>query len=602
MNEDKVKQDIKEIETINIELDHWVSKLIAENEHLKQTYKQLYDSIKPTRIRSKEQCDTLVSQVNQKSIEISDLIVSLQEKDLVITTLKNDLRKLKGKALVDNVVTKHTIFPEMLKIDVQPINPRLLNNRTTHSDYLKHTQEEASIIREILEQGKSQNRLNNSLDSACNYTKQIPESGSKPSTSASGSQPLGNTKKDKIQQTPNSTQKNKLEAHPSTVKSSLKNKNYFVEPKGNEDVQHSKLNANSELHVISRPNGSLIGNVTILRVYYVEGLRHNLFSVRKFCDSNLEVAFRQHTRFIRNLEGVDLLTGSRGNNLYTLSLSDMMATSPICLDIKGPKKKRIIETIHVDFDELKAMASKNSSSGPALHEMTPAIITLGLVPNPPPSTSVDRPAPEVIASIAEVVAPEPAASTGSPSLTTVDQDAPSTSNSQTTPETQSLVISNNVEEENHDLDVAHINNDLFFGIPIPKNDSEASSSSDVIPTIVHIAAPNSEHITKWTKDHPLDNIIGELERPVSIRLQLHEQALFSMQEELNEFERLEVWELVPHPDKVMVITLKWIYKVKLDELGGILKNKARLVARGYRQEEGIDFEESFAPVARLDDI
>ncbi|GJZ52067.1 retrovirus-related pol polyprotein from transposon TNT 1-94 [Tanacetum coccineum] len=75
-----------------------------------------------------------------------------------------------------------------------------------------------------------------------------------------------------------------------------------------------------------------------------------------------------------------------------------------------------------------------------------------------------------------------------------------------------------------------------------------------------------------------------------------------MQEELNEFERLEVWELVPRPDKVMVITLKWIYKVKLDELGGILKNKSRLVAHGYRQEEGIDFEESFAPVARLEAI
>nr|GFA63778.1 retrovirus-related Pol polyprotein from transposon TNT 1-94 [Tanacetum cinerariifolium] len=75
-----------------------------------------------------------------------------------------------------------------------------------------------------------------------------------------------------------------------------------------------------------------------------------------------------------------------------------------------------------------------------------------------------------------------------------------------------------------------------------------------------------------------------------------------MQEELNEFERLEVWELVPRPDKVMVITLKWIYKVKLDELGGILKNKARLVARGYHQEEGIDFEDSFAPVARLEAI
>ncbi|GKE75692.1 retrovirus-related pol polyprotein from transposon TNT 1-94, partial [Tanacetum coccineum] len=123
-------------------------------------------------------------------------------------------------------------------------------------------------------------------------------------------------------------------------------------------------------------------------------------------------------------------------------------------------------------------------------------------------------------------------------------------------------------------------------------------------------------------------IYGELARPVSTRLQIHDQALFcyydaflttfepktykdaltqsywikAIQEELNEFERLKVWELIPRPGKVIVITLKWIYKVKLDELGGILKNKARLVARGYRQEEGINFEEYFAPVARLEAI
>ncbi|GKE24768.1 hypothetical protein Tco_1436280, partial [Tanacetum coccineum] len=192
---------------------------------------------------------------------------------------------------------------------------------------------------------------------------------------------------------------------------------------------------------------------------------------------------------------------------------------------------------------------------------------------PPPS--VDCPTSEVIALIAKVVAPQLAASTGSPSSTTVDQDAPSPSNSKTTPETQTPVISNDVEEDNHDLDVAYVNNDPFFGIPIPENVSEASSSSDVIPTVVHTVASNSEHVNKWTKDHTLDNIIGELKRPVSIRLQLHEHALFcyydvflssvkpktykdaltqscwieAMQEELNEFERLEVWELVPRPDK-----------------------------------------------------
>nr|GEY13150.1 copia protein [Tanacetum cinerariifolium] len=199
------------------------------------------------------------------------------------------------------------------------------------------------------------------------------------------------------------------------------------------------------------------------------------------------------------------------------------------------------------------MASEHSSSGPALHEMTPVIISSRLVPNIPPSTSFvppsksdwdilfqplfdelltplpsfDHPAPEVIALINEVVAPEPAASTDLPSTITVDQDAPSPSNSQTKPKTQYPIIPNDVEKDNHDLDVAHMNNNPFFG-----------SST---------------------------NIIGELARPVSTRMQLHEQALLcyydafltavkpkmykdaltqscwieAMQEELNEFKHLE---------------------------------------------------------------
>ncbi|GKE82889.1 retrovirus-related pol polyprotein from transposon TNT 1-94, partial [Tanacetum coccineum] len=119
---------------------------------------------------------------------------------------------------------------------------------------------------------------------------------------------------------------------------------------------------------------------------------------------------------------------------------------------------------------------------------------------------------------------------------------------------------------------------------------------------------------RWTKDHPLDNIVGNPSRPVSTRKQLASDALWccfhtelskvepknfkmaviedcwfqAMQDEIHEFDRLEVWELVPRPIYVMVIALKWIYKVKLDEYGDVLKNKARLVAKGYRQEEGID--------------
>ncbi|GKF83349.1 retrovirus-related pol polyprotein from transposon TNT 1-94 [Tanacetum coccineum] len=102
-----------------------------------------------------------------------------------------------------------------------------------------------------------------------------------------------------------------------------------------------------------------IGNVTISRVYYVEGLGHNLFSVGQFCDSNLEVAFRQHTCFIRNLEGVDLLTGSQGDNLYTLSLGNMMASSPICLLSKASKTKSWLwhrRLSHLNFGVINHLA------------------------------------------------------------------------------------------------------------------------------------------------------------------------------------------------------------------------------------------------------
>ncbi|GJS10326.1 retrovirus-related pol polyprotein from transposon TNT 1-94 [Tanacetum coccineum] len=847
MNEDKIKKDIEEIETINIELDHRVSKLIAKNEYLKQTYKQLYDSIKPTRIRSKEQ------------------------------SLKDDLRKLKGTARVDNVVTKHTIDPEMLKIDEEAAVLKDLVEHVKLNYPLDHSLESALAVTPKNKDKRvrftepvtsSRNTKTTSSSNLVSNKPMLSSIGVRPSTSASESQPSGNNKKNKIQRPSSSTLKNKhskinanseflcvkcngcmlsanhdlcvldfinnVNAHAKSksVKKSSKRKvwkptgkvftniGYSWRPTGRtitivgnacpltritttaevplrkpttlecdtskpvvtlvysrkprksktnvpvskpkiiksisanktepskswgfivSDVPSSSLNEcrSSKFFSVKFGNDHVakilgycdyrIGNVTILRVYYMEGLGHNLFSVGKFCDSNLKVAFRQHTCFIRNLEGIDLLTGSRGNNLYTMSLGDMMqngvierrnrtlieaaltmlicAKAPLFLWAKAvatecytqnhsiirlhhdknpyellhdklpdllffhvfgalcyptndsenlgklqpkvdigifignaPTKKafriynqrtrQIIETIHVDFDELTVMASEHSSSGPALLELTPTTIGSRLMLNPPTSTpfvppsrndwdllfqplfdellnppsSVDRPAPEVIAPIAKVVTLVPTASTGSPSLITIDQDAPSPSNSQTTPKTQSPVIPNDVEEDNHDLNVAHMNNDPFFGIPIPENDSEASSSSDVIPTIVHTVAPNSEHVTKWTNDHPLDNIIGTRKtfKPKNYRDALTQACwIEAMQKELSEFECLKVWELVSRLDKVMVITLKSIYKVKLDELEGILKNKARLVARGYHQEKRIDFEKSFALTAFLNGI
>nr|GFA60397.1 retrovirus-related Pol polyprotein from transposon TNT 1-94 [Tanacetum cinerariifolium] len=136
------------------------------------------------------------------------------------------------------------------------------------------------------------------------------------------------------------------------------------------------------------------------------------------------------------------------------------------------------------------------------------------------------------------------------------------------------------------------------------------------------------HEFQWTKDHPLEQVIGEPSRPVLTRNQLRSDGniclyaltvntmepknvkeamtdpawIESTQEELLQFKRMDVWVLVPTPDNISPLTLKWIFKNKHDEEQTVIRNNSHLVLRGYRQEEGLDFEESFAPVARMEDI
>nr|GFB65355.1 hypothetical protein [Tanacetum cinerariifolium] len=207
--------------------------------------------------------------------------------------------------------------------------------------------------------------------------------------------------------------------------------------------------------------------------------------------------------------------------------------------IYNRRTRRIVETIHVDFDELTAMASEQRSSGPALNEITPGTISSGLLPTTSPSTSYVPPSrndwdllfqpmfdellnplpsvvnqtPKAIAPIAEVIPPDYVDSTGSPSSTMVEQDAPSTSNSPTPTETQSSVIPQDVGNANLDMEVAHMGNDPLFGVPIPEVTSVQSTTPASPQEIVQTNYPMSHHNSKWTKDHPLNNIIGQRDRP-----------------------------------------------------------------------------------------
>nr|GEY54661.1 retrovirus-related Pol polyprotein from transposon TNT 1-94 [Tanacetum cinerariifolium] len=251
-------------------------------------------------------------------------------------------------------------------------------------------------------------------------------------TSASGSQPSGNTKKDRIQQTQRRAKKNKLEAYPRNVKISLPNKKSVVNTKDIASVPDSKLNVKSDLQCVTC-NGCLF--------------------------------YDNHDSCV--LEFI---------NSVNASVKSKSAEKPLNRKIWKPIGKVITTTANMPLR--KPIPLESNTSKPVVgisHE-----------------TSVAR----------------------SPQQNSVVER-----------QTQPSVIPNDVEEDNHDIEVAHMGNDPLF-----------------------------------------------------------------------------VWELVPRPNKVMVITLKWIYKVKLDELEGIIKNKAHLVARGYRQEEGINFKESFAPVSRLEAI
>ncbi|GJR76593.1 integrase, catalytic region, zinc finger, CCHC-type containing protein [Tanacetum coccineum] len=110
----------------------------------------------------------------------------------------------------------------------------------------------------------------------------------------------------------------------------------------------------------------IIGDSVISRVYYVEGLGHNLLSVSQFCDFDLEVAFRKHICFVRDLDGVDLIKGCHGTNLYTISVEDMMRSSPICLLSKASKNKSWLwhrRLNHLNFGTLNDLAHKDLVRG-----------------------------------------------------------------------------------------------------------------------------------------------------------------------------------------------------------------------------------------------
>nr|GEZ48585.1 integrase, catalytic region, zinc finger, CCHC-type, peptidase aspartic, catalytic [Tanacetum cinerariifolium] len=388
-----VDHDRCDLATINAELENSMAKLLSENERLckeinpvKQVFKNQFDSIKQTRVLQKEQCDSLVNKLELKSAEHKDLKAQIQDKVFVITSLKNDLRKLKGKATVNNAAQipyATTIVPGMFKLDLEPLAPKLMHNRECHIFYLKHTQDQANILQGLVEQAKAKQPFNNELDFACKHAKRIQEllvyvrdtcpsairlsktkvaitpmnkikkvtfaepiatsstnqethnfnkpmfhsTGVKCSTSASGSKSLGNTKNNMISQPSRSNKINKVKDQPKSVKTGKNNKNRVKKVK-------------------------CVDHVMLSRLYFVSGLR----------------MFKTHDRESLSAHElcVDLISGSRDINLYTISLDDTLKSSLICLLSKASKSKSWLwhrRLSHLNFGTLNKLDKDGLARG-----------------------------------------------------------------------------------------------------------------------------------------------------------------------------------------------------------------------------------------------
>ncbi|GJR81012.1 retrovirus-related pol polyprotein from transposon TNT 1-94 [Tanacetum coccineum] len=610
-------------------------------------------------------------------IAMNDSVYYVEMKRFCHNSIKNDLRKLKGKDIVDNaaqVSNATNIAPGMYKIDPVTLAPKDKNNRETHIYYLKHTMEQAVILREIVEQAKSLNPLDSTSYSTCKYVKLIQEllgyvrdtcpNIHKPSEKLVAVTPIN--KKNTVSYMFDARHELCFLEFVSDMNASSKSKSvkkakkkeewkptgkvftkigYNWRPTGRtftlvgNACPLTRITATNKvplrepipLEVVAQESvvtkvytrRPKIGNIIISRVYYMEGLGYNLFSVGQFYDSDLEVAFRKHTCFVRNLNGDDLLLGSSRPTLIRCPIGNELASLPVCLLSEASKNKSWLwhqRLSHLNFDAInhlarhglvrglpklkfekdhlcstcamgkckkqshkpksedtnqeklyllhmdlcwpmrvasingkkyilvivddysrftwvKFLASKDEALDFIIKTQTSKYDSfniqfriLNTIPQqpciPPPRDDWDRlfqpmfdeyfNLPTIVGSpVPVVVAPRAVELADSPVSTSIDQDAPSTSIPSTHDQKHSLIISQGFEES---LKTPHFHYDLLHE---SLHEDSTSLSSNVRP--IHTPF---ESLGRWTKDHPIANVIGDPSRSVSTRKQLQTDAMW----------------------------------------------------------------------------
>nr|GEV01921.1 retrovirus-related Pol polyprotein from transposon TNT 1-94 [Tanacetum cinerariifolium] len=475
---------------------------------------------------------------------------------------------------------------------------------------------------------------------------------------------------------------------------------------------------NNDFVVIAGYGDVVIGSMMIKKVYYVEGLGHNLFSIGQFCDKGLEVAFRKSTCFVQNEDGVDFLTGDRSSNLYTIALNKFSSNSSSCLLAKAyssqswlwhqclshlnfatinnlvknnlvqglPKMKFekdhlcsaceqwkihrkhhksktvfLLQTSHFIFftwicGDRCAFKRVRTDNGTEFKNKTLAKFfdEVGITEQfsaarmPQQNCVVERRNRALVEAIMKSLTVNVESFNAKVPLheeevfhesfesfqeesSSLNDDLQKCLEEVEVPSSNTQSISNNMISNVDEASTSHnvfneCLNDAYNVFNECLNDAYFDASTSFHdPFNVYTFCQPYPHEKKWTKDHPLHKIISDPKSSVRTRGQLANSRLFScllssiepnnvtktlrdadwvstIQEELDQFARLEVWRLVPRTEGKTIIKTKWIFKNKKDKSSLVIQNKARLVAVGYSQHEGIDYDEMFALVSRIEAI
>ncbi|GKD97530.1 retrovirus-related pol polyprotein from transposon TNT 1-94 [Tanacetum coccineum] len=323
------------------------------------------------------------------------------------------------------------------------------------------------------------------------------------------------------------------------------------------------------------------------------------------------------------------------NSKQRLHLFHMDMCGPMRVkSIDEKRTKKIMETMNVTFDELLVMAFEQRSLKLGLQSMTYGQISSGLdltyAPIVPAAQATQvLQTPMAFTTIVDITWTPTNSSSQATNIPNTSQDVDELETQQQHVQQQDNQAPLQPETVTDNVSNAMLDENTFVNpFATPSTNSGESSSHYLDPSNMHTFYKPNPHEYQWTRDHLLEKVIGEPLQPILTRNQLRtygdmcmyaltvsttetshvKEAMIdpawidSMQEELLQFKRLDVWELVPWPDNLKSLTLKWLLKNKVNEENTVIRNKTRMVVRGYHQEEGIDFKESFALVARMEAI